>query len=175
MDEFRKSLLLETPALMRYATALMGDYPNAEELVAQCIERALKIAEHRDTNLKLRYWLLAILTSIYNNLENNLNNNLNNNPDNSAYAGLGDDIEPRAKPESKFDKLFLQEIQTALHSLPTQQKQVLLLVTLEDIPYKDIKTIMDLPLSKVMALLHQSRQTLRQQTFPAANKIEVAS
>lgn len=155
----------ELPHVMRYATALTGNYHSAEELLAQSLVRALKIAEHRDKKLSLRYWLLAILSNIYNDPYNNFATKVQNNHASNI----------KIKAESKFDQLFLQELQTALHRLPPFQKQVFLLVTLEEIPYKDITSIIDLPLNKIMALLQQSRQSLRQLTTPTDSKIEVAS
>lgn len=155
MDKFRELVLKELPGLMRYATALTGNYQNAEDLLASCLEISLQRVDHRDPNNNLKYWLLAIIHNIYMDPENGFRD----------LPQAQENVDNDSDSTSKFDRLALQKLQIALQNLPPLQKQVFILITLEEIPYKDVKEITELTLANVMSLLHQSRKTMRQQTF----------
>lgn len=165
MNEFPKLIAQELPGLMRYATALSGNYNNAEDLMAQALEKALTQVDQWDPQKNLKHWLLAIINHTYNEPRNGFKTRPHNPTDR----------EKALKTPTEFDHLLLQELQTALHKLPVEQKQVFLLVTVEEIDYKDVKNIMNLPLPKVMTLLHQSRKTLRQKMYTKQEKVGVAS
>ena len=53
---------------------------------------------------------------------------------------------------------------TALMSLPEEQREVLVLVALEGLAYKDVAEILGLPLGTVMSRLGRARAALRQAT-----------
>lgn len=165
MEKFQKMVLEELPSLMRYATALTGTYKHAEDLLAICLEHSIKQMEHRDPAVSIRHWLMAIIHNIYMQPENGLQENSLHEQDQAALL----------ETESKFDRLAIQKLQSALHGLPPLQKQVFILVTLEEIPYNDIKAITDLSLANIMSLLHRSRRKIRQHTFPETvnSKVEI--
>jgi len=163
MEKFQELVLKELPSLMRYATALTGNYQNAENLLASCLEISLQQVDHRDPNNNIKYWLLAIIHNIYMEPDNKFRD----------LPQTQDEIDHDS--DSKFDKLSLQKLQIALRNLPPLQKQVFILITLEEIPYKDVREITELTLANIMALLHKSRQTMRQQTFRKVLSPKVAT
>lgn len=52
-------------------------------------------------------------------------------------------------------------MESALHHLPDRQKEVMLLHVQQGLPYEEIATIMETPLSTVKSLLFRARQNLR--------------
>ena len=54
------------------------------------------------------------------------------------------------------------QIMTAVDTLPADQKQVLILRELEDMPYKEIADILDIPEGTVMSRLYYARRRLQE-------------
>ena len=53
------------------------------------------------------------------------------------------------------------DLQAALDLLPVEQKEVLLLVALEDMAYADVATALGIPIGTVMSRLSRGRERLR--------------
>ena len=65
MVSFQNKLLSELPYLRRFARGLCGDAALADDLVQDCVERALNKQHLYDASRPLRAWLYAILRNIY--------------------------------------------------------------------------------------------------------------
>jgi RNA polymerase sigma factor (sigma-70 family) len=63
--DFRSQIAGEVPPLRRFARALTGDPALADDLVQDCIERALKKQHLFDETRSLRTWLFTILRNLY--------------------------------------------------------------------------------------------------------------
>ena len=63
--DFRTDLAGEIPYLRRFARALAGDAALADDLVQDCIERALNKSHLYDPVRPLRAWLYAVLRNIF--------------------------------------------------------------------------------------------------------------
>jgi RNA polymerase sigma-70 factor (ECF subfamily) len=61
----------------------------------------------------------------------------------------------------------MRDLTCALTKLPSDQKNVLLLVGLEGFGYKEVSSMLDIPLGTVMSRLHRAREKLRQQMHHA--------
>lgn len=69
---------------------------------------------------------------------------------------------PLAEPARQSDRIALGELAAALDRLPDEQRQVLLLVALEGVSYRDAADIMGVPIGTVMSRLARGRERLRQ-------------
>ena len=63
--DFRSRLTAEIPYLRRFARGLAGDFALADDLVQDCLERALAKEHLYDPARQLRTWLYAILRNIF--------------------------------------------------------------------------------------------------------------
>jgi len=61
MEQFRRSLLEHAPALRRYARALTGDVARADDLLQDCLERALNRVHQYQEGSNLKAWLFTIM------------------------------------------------------------------------------------------------------------------
>jgi len=68
--------------------------------------------------------------------------------------------EPAVRP-AQNDRLDVADLATALDRLPPEQREVLLLVTLEELSYEETARILDIPLGTVMSRLSRARDRLR--------------
>lgn len=54
------------------------------------------------------------------------------------------------------------DLETALALLPVDQKEIILLVALEDLAYAEVAKVLDIPLGTVMSRLSRGRERLRE-------------
>lgn len=73
-----------------------------------------------------------------------------------------DDIAPPAVPgNSQIDALRLRDAAAGLDQLPAEQREVVLLVALEGMTYKDVAAVTGSPIGTVMSRLARGREALR--------------
>jgi len=153
--DFRSKIAGEVPHLRRFARALAGDAALADDLVQDCIERALRKQHLFDETRKLRTWLFAILRNLYIS-------GLRRNPKGATVKSVDEMMsgEDAVKPEQEI-RLALSEIALALDRLPAAHREVLLLVALEELSYREVAEIIGVPIGTVMSRLSRARGSLR--------------
>jgi len=154
----QQDIVAEIPRLRRYARALTGDTFRAEDLVQDTIERALsRWVLWQPGNL--RAWLFTIMHNVFIN-QIRANKQLEFRPDD-----LVPEIAMRAEQE---DGLALRDLDRALQHLPVDQRETLLLVTLEELSYEEAARVLGVPIGTVMSRLYRARERLRQALHDAA-------
>lgn len=150
MEDFSAHL----PRLRRYARALTGDRFLADDLVQDTLERALaKFALWRNSG-RLEAWLLTVMHNVF---ANQIRARATR-PPMSEFDELAQEPAIRAVQN---DRLEVADLATALDRLPPEQREVLLLVTLEELSYEETARILDIPLGTVMSRLSRARDRLR--------------
>ena len=59
------------------------------------------------------------------------------------------------------DALLLCDLDNVLRQLPDEQREVVLLVGLEQLPYDEVARLLEIPLGTVMSRLSRGREKLR--------------
>jgi RNA polymerase sigma-70 factor (ECF subfamily) len=72
-----------------------------------------------------------------------------------------DEAQPASTPSPASARLELRDVQTALALLPAEQREVLLLVALEEMTYEEVAGTLGIPLGTVMSRLSRGRERLR--------------
>jgi RNA polymerase sigma factor (sigma-70 family) len=62
---------------------------------------------------------------------------------------------------TQTDELEVRDLESALRHLPDEQREVLLLVALEEMSYSDIAVTLGIPVGTVMSRLSRGRERLR--------------
>lgn len=153
--DFRSEITAQVPHLRRFARALTGDAVLADDLVQDCVERALRKQHLFDETRSLRTWLFTILRNLFIS-------GLRRDGRTSASKSV-DDIqagEDAVRPEQE-SRLALSDIVVALDRLPSAHREVLLLVALEDMSYREIAHVTGVPVGTVMSRLSRARLSLR--------------
>jgi RNA polymerase sigma-70 factor (ECF subfamily) len=77
-----------------------------------------------------------------------------------------------AQPVRETDTLVLRDLDAAIRRLPPDQREVLLLVALEDMSYDQAAVTLGVPIGTVMSRLSRAREKLRAMLsgLPAAGK-----
>jgi RNA polymerase sigma-70 factor (ECF subfamily) len=152
---FADALVAQLPGLRRYAMALVGNAALADDLVQDCIERALgQEAQLREVE-RLAGWLRRILYHLYID-EIRRNRRRGREQD---INELADNLELSAPaPDNSAMKEFVQ----AVDRLSAEHRQILLLVSVEELSYRQIADELEIPLGTVMSRLARARERLRE-------------
>jgi RNA polymerase sigma-70 factor (ECF subfamily) len=154
MTDVRLQLVTELPHLRRFARALVGDAALADDLVQDCIERALTKCHLYDPARPLRAWLYAILRNLHiSGLRRN---------NRSAVVKTVDELTDGegAVAANQEQRLSIALISEALDHLPQAQREVIVLVALEEMSYRDVAEIVGVPIGTVMSRLSRARSAL---------------
>jgi len=63
---------------------------------------------------------------------------------------------------TQTEQLELQDVDRALRSLPAEQREVILLVAVEQMSYDEASRALDIPIGTVMSRLSRARERMRQ-------------
>jgi len=140
------------PRLRRYARALVGDRYAADDLVQDTLERAINKYHLWRPGSDLRAWLFAIMHNVY------VNQLRSRAARPEAPLGDGDAL---PQPSSDVDRLEIRDMQAALAALPVEQREVVLLVALEQMSYAEASGALGIPIGTVMSRLFRARERLR--------------
>jgi RNA polymerase sigma factor (sigma-70 family) len=145
-------LLSAVPRLRRYARALVRNREDADDLVQDTLERAWAKSSLWRGVADMRAWLFGIMHNLH--------------ADGLRRPQLATVAMDEATPEipvapTHGERLEVLDLQAALALLPPEQKEVLLLVALEDMAYADIASTLGIPIGTVMSRLSRGRERLR--------------
>ncbi len=141
------------PRLRRYARALTGDRMRADDLVQDTLERALMKFHLWQPGSDLRAWLFTVMHNVFIN-------QLRAQPAHMS-AVLDDEATSMAVRPTQSDWLEVRDLQSVLARLPDEQREVLLLVGLEEMSYEETSGVLGIPMGTVMSRLSRGRERLR--------------
>ncbi len=146
------AILAEIPRLRRYARAMLGDRAAADDLVQDTLERAWTRISQWQVGSDLRAWLFSIMHNL----------RVDQMRRSAIYTQTidEDDFEVPTRP-TQTDTLELKDLETALQHLPDEQREVLLLVALEEMSYTEVAATLGVPVGTVMSRLSRGRERLR--------------
>lgn len=153
MDELGQSFIPHIPRLRRYARALTGDRARADDLVQDTLERALVKSHLWRPGSDLRAWLFTIMHNVYINQLRARSG--------AAAMPLDDEALQVAAQPVPADMLELRDLQAMLLRLPAEQREVLLMVGLEQMTYEEAAGVLGIPVGTVMSRLSRARERLR--------------
>ena len=159
--------------LYSHALRLTKNPADAEDLVQETYLKGYKAFNSFKDGTNLRAWLFRILTNSFINayrkkqrsfdeqeVEDIEAFNTLSSADYSSNTHLGISAE-----DALFERLTDDEIQTAIDSLPSTYKDVVLLADVQGFSYKEIAEILDVPDGTVMSRLHRARAKLKDLLF----------
>jgi len=144
------------------ATWLTGNRADAEDVVQEAMLRAYKYLD-RFSGSSFRPWLLAI---VRNTAMTWLGRNRSSNV---VFMADTETVEPYAageaaranSPEEDMVQRDLSgQIDRAVADLPTEFREVIILRELQDLSYKEIAAVIDVPIGTVMSRLSRARKLL---------------
>ena len=145
------------PGLRRFACALLrGDRQSADDLVQDCLERAVSRWHLRRAEGDLRGWLYTIL---YNRFLSDKHR--------QGRRGVHDALLEVAEAEMPGVEggqnwtLEHRDLLSAFAALPEEQRSVLVLIGVEDLSYLQAGRVLGVPVGTAMSRLSRGRERLR--------------
>lgn len=154
MAEIHRSIEAEIPRLRRYARALARDMAAADDLVQDCLTRALGKLHLWQEGTDLRAWLFTILHNQYVN-------QVRRSVREGAAVGLSETEPLLTRAPHQGNSLELRDLERAMAKLPEEQRAVILLVGLEGLRYEEVAEVLGVPVGTVRSRLSRGRESLR--------------
>ena len=155
MKSFERLVVEQIPRLRRYARALTGDRVSADDLVQDTLARAISRRRLWVRRKTIRPWLFTIMHNLY----------VNEIARRARAPALvaADEEDPRLSATTRSDAhLILRDLEQALAELSDEQREVVLLVGLEQLSYKETARVLSIPSGTVMSRLSRGRDRLRE-------------
>jgi RNA polymerase sigma-70 factor (ECF subfamily) len=153
MNDFAGMLEAQIPRLRRYARALTRDFSRADDLVQNCLTRAVAKQHLWQYGADLRAWLFTIL---HHQHVNDVRRSIRE----GSHVVLEELPELTARPNA-IAVLQLRDLEAALGQLQPEQRQVILLVGLEGMSYDEVASVLNVPVGTVRSRLSRGRDQLR--------------
>lgn len=142
------------PALRRYARVLARTADQADDLVQDCVERALSRASLYQPDTNLRAWLFTIMRNIA--ITQTRKDKLRR-----AYASERMAMDRRADVAGQIDVVALKDGLRLMQQLSAGEKQAVTLLGVYDMSYEEAAKLSGLPVGTMKSRLSRGRQRLR--------------
>jgi RNA polymerase sigma-70 factor (ECF subfamily) len=143
----------EIPMLKRYAHSLSHDFAQAEDLVQECLTRAIAKIDTWQPGTNLQAWLVVILRNIfYNDRRREKRERLSLNE-----LALAAPVQVSAPQDSR---MVLRTAEDAFATLPTDQRETLRLVAIEGMTYEKTADLLGVNIGTVKSRLSRARARL---------------
>jgi RNA polymerase sigma-70 factor (ECF subfamily) len=152
---FAQRLVAFLPNMRRFSISLTGSIDIADDLVQAACERALAHQRSFDPDTRFDAWMFRIIRNLRIDQIRR-----------RRTAGQGEDIADHqeapglVEQPDVFHRLELRDVSAAIGRLSHDQREVLVLVCVEDFSYRDTAEILDLPIGTVMSRLARARRNL---------------
>lgn len=154
-DTFADDLIALLPNLRRYALSLCRQGDVAEDLVQTTVERAFAARQTRDPTSRLDAWLFRILRNAWFDMRRR-----------SQTRGIEVDIDDAADAAAVDGqkvvevRLMLSSAEEAIDRLPGDQREVMILICVEELSYAEAAQVLGVPIGTVMSRLARARSAV---------------
>ena len=152
MTSFEERLIAELPALRRYGRVLCREREAAEDLLQDCVERALRRRHLWRRPGNFRAWLFRIMHNIHAN-------DVRWRARRPRSVALEEGHTGAAAPVQELRAEVGQTL-AALDQLGDDQRQLLVLIAVEGFSYRETARILALPEGTVMSRMARARERL---------------
>ncbi len=151
-------------SLYNHAFWLTRNQAEAEDLVQETFFKALRAFDSFQPDTNFKAWIFRILRNTFLTTRTGIAASrtvfLEDHPD---------VLDTASDPTPEYTLIQLDNraaLQAALEQLPSSLREVLLLCDVEEMKYKDIAIVLDVPIGTVMSRISRARSTLRQLLQP---------
>jgi len=150
----RRAITDEIPRLRRHARSLVRDPEAADDLVQDCLERAVSRIESWRSGDPPRRRLFTIMHQL-------LVDHLRRTKRVHTESLMPETIDVIAAPARKYNKIASAEVLAALQQIAPERRAALTLVAVEDLSYADAALVLDIALATLASRIAEGREELR--------------
>jgi RNA polymerase sigma-70 factor (ECF subfamily) len=165
---FEELALPLLPALYNVASWLSQNATDAEDLVQETFLKALRGFDSFEPGTNFKAWIFRILRNTYLTSRSGLHARRTVSLEEELQEA---DSGPGLYPEGAIDRATPEinlirsadraTLHTAMEKLPAPLLEVILLCDVEEMKYKEIATVLDIPIGTVMSRIARARASLR--------------
>ncbi len=141
------------PALRRYAYSLTGSMADADDLLQSTVERLL--SRSVPENVALPAWAFRVCRNLW--IDEHRARQVR---EKAVHDPLLQDAQVTDGEAQVHQQLTLEKVQQALATLKEEQKQIVSLVAVEGMSYKQVSETLGIPTGTVMSRLARARAAL---------------
>lgn len=157
MQAFERELLTLLPRLRRFARALARDSADADDLTQAALERALKARAQWAPGTRLDAWMMKIVRNCWiDEIRSRTRRSKT-----FAPAEEGETIGSEAHRTVEI-RAEMHAVDKAMNSLPGEQREVIALVLVEGLAYREAADLLEIPIGTLTSRLTRGRQALAQ-------------
>lgn len=153
-EDIRTDLIQLLPRLRNFARSLTGAADQADDLVQNGVEKALRNLDSFTPGTRLDAWMFRILRNAWIDTVRARRNTTDIDA-RTAETLMGEDGRKTTE-----DRLHLSEVRRAMAGLPEDQRTVLMLVCVEGMRYREVAEALDIAEGTVMSRLSRARLAL---------------
>jgi len=157
LQAFERELLTLLPRLRRFARALARDAADADDLVQAALERALRAREQWMQGSRLDAWMMRIVRNIWIDEVRSRTRRARTFVAEEEGANV-----PSAAHREVEIRAELHAVDQAMNSLSPEQREVIALVLVEGLAYREAAELLDIPIGTLTSRLTRGRQALAQ-------------
>ncbi len=158
-EAFGRLLKAEWKRLRRYAIALTQDVAWADDLVQDTMERALNRRGSLQDQASVYPWLRSILHNLHID-------EIRRRRSRGTSIEIDDLADTIAFSAPAADRGAARDLVRAMSALSLEHRQILLLIGIEGMSYKEIAGELDIPIGTVMSRVARAREQLRLRLDP---------
>ena len=148
-----RTLIEQVQVLRRYARALVADPADADDLVQETIKRMLTYRQSAREIGNIRAYLLTVLHHVRADMLRRRHR--------AGEEIAVEDVALVAPDASPADRMMCQQVLDAVRRLPEDHRQIVLLIGLEGLSYRETADVLGIPIGTVMSRLSRARAALR--------------
>jgi RNA polymerase sigma-70 factor (ECF subfamily) len=155
ISDFDADLCECLPRLRRFAHALSRDRADADDLAQATVERALRSKAKWLPGTRLDSWLFRIMRNLWiDKVRSRVRRRRHEAP---SEDGVVCSFDPRPAIQASID---LNTAMKAMERLPAEQREVVSLILIEGLGYREASELLDLPIGTVASRLTRGRMAL---------------
>jgi RNA polymerase sigma-70 factor (ECF subfamily) len=159
----RNQMAALLPRLRRFALSLTGNRADADDLVQDTVERALRSLHQWQQGTRLDSWMFRIAQNLWIDATRARRVRAAHDPDAAENIAIDGARDAEAR-------LVFAETVRAIAELPEDQRVVVALVLVDGMSYREAADILKVPMGTVTSRLARARMTLAQRVLGEAAK-----
>jgi RNA polymerase sigma-70 factor, ECF subfamily len=153
-DAFHKMLIAALPRLRAYAVTLTRDRSTAEDLLQETAAKALAHRKQFQAGTNFTAWMYCILRHEFVNTLRRAKHQP------ALMAEIPDSL--AARPGDQEEKQLAREVIAAMDQLPSQQREVLILICAGGMSYEEAAVAVQASIGTVKSRLWRARRQMQQ-------------
>ena len=154
-DTTRQELIALIPRLRRFARVLTGNQADADDVVQACLEKAMLNWDQWQPGTRLDSWVFRIARNHWIDDRRRAHNRMGHDDIGEMVDLAGDDGQAVVEANDTA-----RMVRAAVDSLPPEQRDVVALVMLEEMSYREAADALGLPIGTVMSRLSRAKAAL---------------